>query len=376
MRKLRKFVFVTIIGLLMVGITAVYTHHRAKNTLFAEDEDNIFLPLITTPENPELAALEAEIRDDLDSYNTDTDFTLLVKAENGHPFLYRRGSSDETVSYRSASTSKWVTTAVILSLVDDGTISLDDYPQDYIPAWPSSGNLATIQLKHLLSFTSGLAESPLCLNLPNHDFETCVTDDIVNENSSSKVPGEAFYYSSSHLQVAGLMAVKAAGLSSWQELFEQFKAETSLFSSAEYDLPSLTNPRLAGGMHWNAAEYTAFLEALYKHEILNADLINQMTSDQIGSAAIEYSPAIEGLGEDWHYGFGNWIECHANPNNCTETTRVSSPSAYGAYPFIDYEYSYYGIVAREGSLGSFTDGYAIFESGSPKLELWAAMTDD
>ncbi len=98
-----------------------------------------------------------------------------------------------------------------------------------------------------------------------------------------------------------------------------------------------------------------------------------MTSDQINGATIVNSPAINAIGEDWHYGFGNWIECHANPNNCTQTTRVSSPGAYGAYPFIDYKNKYYGILAREGALGTFKNGYVLFESVSPKLEAWASM---
>ena len=376
MRKLRKFVFVTIIGLLIMCATAVFIRNgRLSKNENPRSTIAPVSPVAITTSNMNLEELEAEIRDDLDIYNTDADFTLLIKAENGRIFSYSRGGSDETLSYRSASTSKWVTTAVVLSLVDDGTLSLDDHPQDYIATWPTSGNLAAIQLKHLLSFTSGLTDAPFCLNRPNYDFETCV-ENIADANGRSKTPGEEFYYSSAHLQVAGLMAVKAAGLSSWQELFEQFKSETGLFATADYDLPSSTNPRLAGGMHWNAAEYVEFLEALRKHEILNADLINQMASDQISAATIGYSPAIDGLGEDWHYGFGNWIECHANPNNCTETTRISSPGAYGAYPFIDYAHGYYGIIAREGSLGSFPDGYALFESISPKLELWAAMNDD
>jgi CubicO group peptidase (beta-lactamase class C family) len=320
----------------------------------------------------ELAELENKIRNTLDTLNTDTDFTLKIMSENGNTFTYSTGNSNELVLYRSASTSKIVTVVVILSLVKDNILSLEDHPQDYISTWPTTGNLSSIKLKHLLSFTSGLVNEPFCINLPDYNFETCV-ENIANSNNNSKIPGEEFYYSSTHLQVAGLMAIKASGLSSWQEVFEQFKSETGLFPSANYDLPSLQNPRLAGGMHWNAKEYLEFLEALYKKEILNTELINQMTSDQIRGASIGYSPALIAIGEDWHYGFGNWIECHADSNNCTQTTRISSPGAYGAYPFIDYENRYFGILAREGALGTFDKGYKLFENVSLKLETWASM---
>lgn len=320
----------------------------------------------------ELTELENEISTDLNNFNTDTDFTLIIASENGNTFTHSTGNSNELVLYRSASTSKLVTAAVILLLVKNNILSLDDYPQDYISDWPTNGNLSYIKLKHLLSFTSGLVNDPFCINLPGFNYETCVAN-IVNNNSDSKIPGEEFYYSSAHLQVAGLMAVNASGLSSWAEVFEQFKTETGLFTTANYDLPSLQNPRLAGGMHWNAKEYVEFLEALYKKEIINSELIDQMMSDQISSATIGYSPALTGIGEDWHYGYGTWIECHTNPNNCTQTSRISSPGAYGAYPFIDFENKYYGILAREGTLWTFDKGYKLFENVSSKLEEWATM---
>lgn len=319
-----------------------------------------------------VAEIEAKIRNDLDSYNIDTDFTLMIKAENGRVFIHSTGNSSETTSYESASTSKVVTAAVVLSIVKDGVLSLEDHPQDYISAWPSSDNLSDIKLKHLLSFTSGLVDEPICINAAISNLETCV-ERIAIKNSNSIEPGEEFYYASTHLQVAGLMAVKASGLSSWQEVFENFKSDTGLFSSSSYDLPSLQNPRLAGGMHWTAEEYLEFLEAVYNEDILNSELIDQMTSDQIQDATIGYSPAFENTEEDWHYGFGNWIECHSNPNNCIQKTRISSAGAYGSYPFIDYENEYYGIVAMQGALGTGFQGYELFESVSPELEIWASM---
>lgn len=322
--------------------------------------------------NTGMAELENEIISDLDAFDTDTDFTLIIRAENGSTFMHDTGNSTETFLYRSASTSKLVTAVVILSLVQDGILSLEDHPQDYISTWPTTGNLSAIKLRHLLSFTSGLVDSPICLNRGSYDFERCI-ENIANNNNDTKIPGEEFFYSSNHLQVAGLMAIKASGLSSWEEAFKQFKSKTGLFANASYDLPSLQNPRLAGGMHWNAKEYLEFLGALYKEEILNADFIDQMTSDQISNATIGFSPALDGIGEDWHYGFGVWIECHANPNNCTTTEKVSCPGAYGAYPFIDLENEYYGILAREGKLGTFYKGYELFSSVSLKLETWASM---
>ena len=53
------------------------------------------------------------------------------------------------------------------------------------------------------------------------------------------------------------------------------------------------------------------------------------------------SPALNAFNQDWSYGFGNWLECPtamgANTFDCGSGHRNSSPGAYGAYPFIDFD---------------------------------------
>jgi CubicO group peptidase (beta-lactamase class C family) len=321
------------------------------------------------PESTE--TIEQQLHTALNLVDTDTDFTLLVESNNGSQFVHSRGASTATTSYRSASTSKMVTASVILLLVEQGILSLDDHPQDYLDFWPDTGNHASIELRHLLSFTSGLTEEAFCLNLPNANFSDCV-ETILDNNPEISQPGNEFFYASSHLQVAGLMAVHARGMSSWTQVFDNFKLETQLFTLSAYDLPSSSNPRLAGGMHWQATEFLEFLSALYHQQFLSAPMIEAMISDQIGSSTITYSPVVEWrLMPDWHYGFGLWIECPSIPFDCSTTTRVSSPGAYGAYPFIDLEKQYFGIVAREGALGTGFMGYQVWTDVENELKQWS-----
>ena len=123
----------------------------------------------------------------------------------------------------------------------------------------------------------------------------------------------------------------------------------------------------------------AFLKALKDGALLNASSMNQLVADHTASAMIAYSPIAlaqpNGLGENWHYGFGLWNECQVAANapfTCTAGTRVSSPGAYGAYPFWDRSKNYFGIVARQGTLGTFPNGIAIERSVRSNVEQWAA----
>jgi hypothetical protein len=147
-----------------------------------------------------------------------------------------------------------------------------------------------------------------------------------------------------------------------------------LFATSVYDLPSANNPRLAGGMHWTAEEYLAFLRALVGGQLLTAASRAELFANQRGNATVAYSPTLD-LGEDWAYGLGNWLECPtatvANSFNCGSGHRNSSPGAYGAYPFIDFDDEYFGIVARQGGLGTYPEGVYLFRSVQALVSLWA-----
>ncbi|MBC3872337.1 beta-lactamase family protein [Undibacterium sp. LX15W] len=309
----------------------------------------------------------------LTQISTDTDFSFAVEREDGRRYSYQRGSSRMQTLYESASTSKLVSAVIILRLVEQGYLKLEDRPQERISNWPIASNspLAAMNLANLLSFTSGLTDEPLCINAGFMNFESCVNT-IASTNSNNQiVPGTEFYYASTHLQVAGLMAIKARGVASWQEIFSEFKQQTGLFKNASYDLPSLNNPRLAGGMHWSGEEYLDFLSALKKGRLLNAASMTQLLTDRTANAKLVYSPAAA-LGEVWHYGFGSWHECQSSSFNCAPATRISSPGAYGAYPYWDRNKSYVGILARQGDLGTFTKGVAVERAIRPKVEAWLA----
>ena len=322
-----------------------------------------------------VAQLEGAMDSTLAQTSSDVDFSFSVERQDGRRYSYNRGGSTLLTSYESASTSKMVSAVIILRLVEQGYLRLTDKPQERISGWPitsSSNSLYNMTLEHLLSFTSGLTIEPLCLNSGAAIFDTCVNTIATTNAGNGMTPGQEFYYASTHLQVAGLMAIKARGVATWQDVFTEFKTQTGLFPTATYDLPSATNPRLAGGMHWTGDEYMAFLKALKNGSLLNSTSMGQLLADHTASAAMTYSPALVGAGEDWHYGLGLWHECQSATFNCTAGTRVSSPGAYGAYPFWDRSKAYFGIVARQGTLGTFQNGIAIERSVRPDVEQWLA----
>jgi CubicO group peptidase (beta-lactamase class C family) len=328
--------------------------------------------------------LEAQMDATLSQAVSEVDFSFAVQRQDGRRYSFNRGSSTLQTSYQSASTSKLVSAVIILRLVEQGYLGLAARPQDHIADWPIGGgdSLFAMNLAQLLSFTSGLAVQPevepACLNDPNSDLHTCAISIANTYAGNGIIPGSQFLYASTHMHVAGLMAVRARGVASWQQVFAEFQSQTGLFPTSTFDLPSVANPRIAGGMHLTGEEYMAFLKALRDGLLLNAASMGQMLADHTASATIVYSPIFAGvgggagLGEDWHYGFGLWHECRSATFNCVPGARVSSPGALGSYPFWDRSKGYTGIVVRNGAFGTMTTGIAIERSVRSIMERWAA----
>lgn len=317
--------------------------------------------------------LENRMDATLSDFLTDTDFTLYLEAEDGGVYQYNKGASTLSTSYESASTSKWITATIILRIVDQGLLSLEDHPQKHIAGWSidASDPLFEITLADLLNFTSGLVTEPPCINLPNFNFAACVRQ-IAEENAGNgRIPGEEFNYGSAHMQVAGLMAIRAAGVADWQELFYRFQDETGLFPTAAYDLPSSLNPRLSGGMHWRAEEYVDFIREFQFGNLLTEKTKKEMMTDQIADAIVPKPPSTEEIDEVWHYGFGIWLECPNTVFDCSTIAYYSSPGTYGAYPFMNMQNFFFGILARQGKLRTFSKGKAVYDSVADIAEQWA-----
>jgi CubicO group peptidase (beta-lactamase class C family) len=313
---------------------------------------------------PDTLKLETQMNETLTNANSDYDFSYQIERADGRKYVFNwKGATPDTVR-ESASTSKMVTGLVIMRLVEKGILKLTDRPQDYIADWPvpAGDPLENITLEHLLSFRSGLIQDPQCSNSGNADFEACVRAILDLNLGKRQIPGEQFNYSGSHLQVAGLMAIKASGKKNWGEVFDEYRAATGAFPHGVYDLPSALNPRLAGGMHWTGAEYLDFLRLLKNGKLLSPETMQIYLVDRTAApVTIGNSPALKGIGEDWHYGAGFWQECQSPTFNCVAAKRISSPGAYGAYPFWDREHNHIGILSIQTEVGGFRYGTSQLE---------------
>ena len=274
----------------------------------------------------------------------------------------------------SASLIKWITGVTILKLVQEGVIeSLNDHPQQYLDWWTSDPNdmRSNVTIQQLLSFTSGfqgkpisVTQTPPCIRGDDDTTTTTTIEECAKQIYNDwfeYIPGTTYYYSPSHHQILASIGLAATGKSSWQSLFEEYVALPLNMTQTIYNVPSESNPRVAGGAISSADDIEAFLlKGILRKKLLDSDFVDTMKADGTPSDEVhfEYSPMTTSgdniNNSSFHYGIGSvWLECPKKIfDNCApDQIIVSSTGAYGFHAWIDFKTGIYGILAMRQILG-------------------------
>jgi len=323
---------------------------------------------ISDPDPPQAASLRQNISDLFDQSPIKNAVLLIGDSRGTHVLLTKGRLIKYDTIMDIASASKLVSSTMIMWLIDQGLMSLQDHPQKYISWWNNISDTDAIQyllkqtitLDELLAFTSGFPEPRA------HDYD-CARDSSLTLNECGKdvagtnlsgIPSTVFEYGSHHMTVAGLMAESATN-QTWNYLFDKFKSyisqltNTTFSNDTAYTLASESNPWLAGGVFTSVQDYNTFLYALFTRVLISSNSFQTLTSDHTQNVTWIYSPSQDSANETWHYGQGCWIECpyatwNSPPcgvhNNPAVPYTISSPGAWGFYPWINLDSNYYGIV--------------------------------
>jgi CubicO group peptidase (beta-lactamase class C family) len=241
-----------------------------------------------------------------------------------------------------ASASKWLSAVVIMSLVDDGLMSLDDsvslyFPQDY------TGQKGTMTIRQMFSHTSGLPGTHEDWVLSADDITLQQAAQFIATNNLIAAPGAVFCYGGLSMHLAGACAEIASG-QSWSDLIEQrLKQPLGLTATTFGNTP---NPRIAGGASSTLYEYATVLQMLLNHglwgtnRVLSSNVVHVMLQDQTSGAQILCSPYQQyGLGET-RYGIGAWLEEVAPGGSVYQ---IGSGGAFGFAPWIDTQRNVAGV---------------------------------
>ncbi len=262
-----------------------------------------------------------------------------------------------------ASATKAVSAAVIMSLVDDGTLSLDTTVADLMPQYAGTPN-GEITVAMAFSHTSGLYnDSWSCIGSNSVTLGECA-EQILDEAPRISDPGETFLYGSNSMHVAGRMAeiaycnrfpascVDVPSGRIWIRIFNE-RLKNPLGIGLFYTNNS--NPTIAGGMFSRLSDYETFWRMIIGGgevdgvRVLSPQAVDEMLVDRAAATQIYYSPAQPDIGN----GLGIWMFDRGADG---ETTIYSDPGKFGLHPWYDAVADIGGIVMLNDGDGAGSGG--------------------
>ncbi|MEP7106804.1 MAG: serine hydrolase domain-containing protein [Ferruginibacter sp.] len=234
-----------------------------------------------------------------------------------------------------ASCSKWLTTALVMTFVDEGKLSLDEKVSKYLPIFDKYGK-SYITIRQCLSHQTGIADNQKLVAkiLQRRKFESL--EEEVNYFAEKEIaarPGTTFTYGNIGLNIAGrvleVISKKKFDALAKQRIFIPLNMKNTSFTPED----NAVDP--SGGAVSTATDYMNFLTMILEkglftgNRILSEAAITQMQTIQTQNITKLYTPKVA---EGFEYGLGEWIEETDNKGN---STVVSCPGLLGTWPYID-----------------------------------------
>jgi len=267
--------------------------------------------------------------------------------------------------------------------VADNHLTFDTFAHEIFPWWSADPNdrRSGVTLRQLLSFTSGFywpdasSGNVSCMagvaGAVRYTPEECAQQ-IYRDAPFPFKPGETWAYNSFHLQVAGAMAAKAAGLTV-HGLLDKYLIHKLDLQHTGWLVGQ--NPLLAAGMFSTANDYDKILRSFLSYEVLPPPVAAQLEIDYLSapySATVDRSWCVGLVSFFGHYSMANWFECIAcdtpecarnesdvdlsNQSSwltpaCRDARIHSDLGLFGYYPLIDRAKGIYMQIAQAVIVG-------------------------
>jgi len=284
----------------------------------------------TPPPSGTNPAIDNYLNSNLAAYQSNILFD--VKKATQTPYSYTQGAYTRTSMMPVASLSKAVSAAVLLTLIDDGLLSLSTTVGSLISSW-NSGAKAGITLKQIISHTAGIAPDTTEALDGSATLEAYV--DAYASYALANTPGTVFAYSTHPYNIAGRMAEVVTG-QTWKQLFESRIRNKCSMGDAIYNpkdpyQPISGNPNqpnVGHGLWITQQAYANFMGMIRDGGVYNGVQVISSTN-----LPLIWTDMTTGLGP---WGFGMIMNDSGN--------EPTAESAKGCYAWVNRSKQYAGVL--------------------------------
>lgn len=302
------------------------------------------------PARPDADALRAWLRAPVaDGELEGVGLLVLVAGEVVFRHVEGALAADEAVPLASA--SAWPAAAVFGCLQERGELDLEAPIGPFAPGVPPAW--AAQPATRLLSHTAGAPARELLSFEADTSLATAARDLVLTTEPTES--GTAFRHGGVSMEVAGWWAETVTGRS-WRRLFVECLAwplslESAAWGHAVAGPAALGFADVGAGLSMSLDDYGAFLSMLQQDgsyggvRNLSAATLRVLETDRAGTLPREALPP--GVDPQWGHALGAWCERRGEDGVCT---RLSSPGALGAWPWLDREREVAGILLTVDAL--------------------------
>jgi CubicO group peptidase (beta-lactamase class C family) len=283
---------------------------------------------------------------------------LLMKGEE---VLYRKdfGSYGPETMVPIASATKWLVGSAVMTLVDAGRLNLEDPIRTWLPELPAPyGGLSLGQLLSYTAGTAGLNQGGLDVRQDRTlSLEAAALE--LAQRPLADTPGRSFAYGGADFQFVGAVVERVTG-KRWSDVFDETLAKPLGMNKLSWSNPqgpnpaaSVRNPLLQGGAFVSLDAYAPLLtmlaqDGVYKgRRYLSERAIRDMERTRTRGLTMRYVPP--GATATSHYSIAHWCETGTDDGPGGRCAMLSSPGAFGVYPWIDRTSGLHGVIYVQDS---------------------------
>jgi len=274
------------------------------------------------------------------------------------------GSISGSTALSVASSTKWITAAVLMTFVDGGVIGLDDDISKWLPEFAS--DKPAISARQLLDHASGVQDNT-CQG-GGMSLAACVK--AIASSARQFPAGSKFSYGNSDFLVIGRL-VEVLGQSDFATLAKQrITGPLQMDATSWPGAPAMANS--AFGVRVTVDDYGKFLSMVLHHglvngtKVLSEPAVAMMVSNQVAAYDTTKDFSV-GITKIPRYGLGCWPDV---VDEFGATVVVSGNGGMGLYPWVDYSTNTWGIIGVQDERGAQV---AVPASQKVELEARAAI---
>lgn len=250
--------------------------------------------------------------------------------------LYKKESGELTAKsvVPINASSQWLTTALVMTFVQEGKLSLDDKVSDYLPIFAKYYK-GFITIRHCLTFNTGIESDGKIFSKNKYNSLEAEVNEYASKKGIKTNAGTEFRYNNVGFNIAGrvleVITKRAFDRLMTERIIRPLAMKNTTFANEDYN--NAINP--STGAKSTANDYLNFVTML-----LNKGTFNNKIVLQPQSVAALYTLQAEGnaikgipkLNETANYGLGTWLIESTDKGTAAV---VAVPSLSGTYPLID-----------------------------------------